>query len=62
MVKRIFLLALSACILSLLAACEDQTPVPDESWPVKETVALTVWGAEEDEGDERNRLELAGTI
>jgi len=49
MVKRIFLLALSACILSLLAACEDQTPVPDESWPVKETVALTVWGAEEDE-------------
>ncbi len=49
MVKRIFLLILSGCLLFLLAACDAQTPVPDESRPVAETVALTVWGAEEDE-------------
>ena len=49
MVKRIFLLILSACLLFLLAACDARTPVPDESRPVTETVALTVWGAEEDE-------------
>ena len=47
MVKRIFLLALSVCLVFLLAACEGQAPVLDESRPVKETVVLTVWGAEE---------------
>ena len=49
MAKRIFLLALSVCLLSLLASCDSQTPVPKETRPVKEPVALTVWGAEEDE-------------
>ena len=47
--KRIFLLTLSACLLFLLAACDGQAPTPDESQPGKETIALTVWGAEEDE-------------
>ncbi len=49
MAKRIFLLTLSACCLFLLAACRSQAPASEESLPVKETVALTVWGAEEDE-------------
>ena len=49
MAKRIFLLTLSACCLFLLAACRSQAPASEESRPVKETVALTVWGAEEDE-------------
>ena len=49
MAKRIFLLILSGCLLFLLASCNGQTAIPDESQPVKETVALTVWGAEEDE-------------
>ena len=49
MAKRIFLLTLSACFLFLLAACRSQAPASEESRPVKETVALTVWGAEEDE-------------
>ncbi len=49
MAKRIFLLTLSACFLFLLAACRGQAPASEESRPIKETVALTVWGAEEDE-------------
>lgn len=49
MAKRVFLLTLSVCLLSLLASCNGQAPIPDESRPAKETVALTVWGAEEDE-------------
>ncbi len=49
MAKRFFLLALSACLFVLLAACDSQAPIPDESRPVIETVSLTVWGAEEDE-------------
>jgi len=49
MAKRIFLLTLSACCLFLLTACRSQAPASEESRPVKETVALTVWGAEEDE-------------
>lgn len=47
--KRIFLTASSICLLFLLTACKGQDPLPNESLPVKETVALTVWGAEEDE-------------
>ena len=47
--KRIFLLTLSACLLFLLSACDGQAPTPDERQPGKETIALTVWGAEEDE-------------
>ena len=47
--KAVFLLALSACLFVLLAACDSQAPIPDESRPVIETVSLTVWGAEEDE-------------
>ena len=49
MAKRIFLLTLSACFLFLLAACRSQAPASEESRPVDETIALTVWGAEEDE-------------
>ena len=49
MAKRIFLLMLSACLLSLAAACDAGTPAPGESRPVRETVELTVWGGEEDE-------------
>ncbi|WP_367180340.1 extracellular solute-binding protein [uncultured Oscillibacter sp.] len=47
--KQIFLGAISACLAFLLTACAGQTPPPDESLSAKETVALTVWGAEEDE-------------
>ncbi len=47
--KRIFLIALSTCLLFMLAACKDQEPLPTDGPPVKETIALTVWGAEEDE-------------
>ena len=35
-------------ILLGLAACRGETPPPEESAPVRQTVALTVWGAEED--------------
>ncbi len=47
--KRIFLAALSACFMFLLAACQGREPLPNDGPPPKETVALTVWGAEEDE-------------
>jgi len=46
--KPVFL-ALSACLAFLLTACVRQEPVPDESLPARESVTLTVWGAEEDE-------------
>lgn len=49
MAKRIFLLTLSVYLLFLLASCNGQTPTLDVSQPVKETIELTVWGAEEDE-------------
>ena len=47
--KRIFCAALSICLLFPLTACKGRNPLPKESLPVKETIALTVWGAEEDE-------------
>ena len=47
--KRIFLTALSICLLFLLAACKGQDPLPSENQLVKEPITLTVWGAEEDE-------------
>ena len=49
MMKRLFLLILSSCLLFLLAACDGQTQAPAESPPADGPVALTVWGAEEDE-------------
>lgn len=47
MKKYVFLL-LSLGALLLLPACKDQTP-PEDAAPGRETVELTVWGAEEDE-------------
>ena len=50
MTKRLVLL-LSVCLLALTAACSPQEPAPASPPPAAEsgTVALTVWGAEEDE-------------
>ena len=50
MTKRLVLL-LSGCLLALTAACSPQEPAPVSPPPAAEsgTVALTVWGAEEDE-------------
>lgn len=48
MVRKSFLL-LAAGILLLLTACTGQKPQPQEEPPASRTVALTVWGAEEDE-------------
>ena len=47
--KRIFCAALFICLLFQLTACKGQNPLPNESRSVKETIDLTVWGAEEDE-------------
>ena len=50
MARRLFLLAVSIFLLSLLSACGGQAQAPAGSRPpVRETVSLTVWGAEEDE-------------
>ena len=49
MKKRAFLLILSAWMLALLAGCGGRDQPADSSQPASETVALTVWGAEEDE-------------
>ena len=50
MARRLFLLAVSIFLLSLLSACGGQAQAPAGSQPpVRETVSLTVWGAEEDE-------------
>lgn len=49
MIKRLLTLMLSACLLLLPAACNGQPQAPVESRPADETIALTVWGAEEDE-------------
>ncbi len=49
MTKRLFLLILSACLLALMTACGDKGQALADIPPVKETVSLTVWGAEEDE-------------
>ncbi len=49
MKKRLFLLTLSICIVFLLSSCGSQKQAPAVSPPADETVALTVWGAEEDE-------------
>ncbi len=48
MVRKSFMLA-AAGILLLLAACTSREPAPQEDEPVPRTVALTVWGAQEDE-------------
>ena len=48
MVRKSFLL-LAAGILLLLTACTGQKPQPQEEPLASRTVALTVWGAEEDE-------------
>ena len=47
--KRAFLLILSVWMLALLAGCGGRDQPADSSQPANETVALTVWGAEEDE-------------
>ncbi len=49
MKKRAFLLILSVWMLTLLAGCGGRDQPADSSQPANETVALTVWGAEEDE-------------
>ena len=49
MMRRLFLFVLSACLLLLLSACGKQEQLPEDSPPADETIALTVWGAEEDE-------------
>ena len=49
MMRRLFLFMLSACLLLLLSACGTQEQLPEDSPPADETIALTVWGAEEDE-------------
>mgnify|MGYP002512879808 FL=1 len=49
MKKRAFLLILSVWMLALLAGCGGRDQPADSSQPANETVALTVWGAEEDE-------------
>ena len=49
MKKRLSLLLISTCILTLLSSCGSQKQAPADALPGKETVALTVWGAEEDE-------------
>ena len=49
MKKRAFLLILSVWMLTLLASCGGRDQPADSSQPANETVALTVWGAEEDE-------------
>ena len=46
--KKYVVLLLSLGML-LLSACKDQAPPPESAVPEKETVSLTVWGAEEDE-------------
>ena len=47
--KRMILIALSACLILLLAACDRQVSAPSTVQPAAEPVALTVWGAEEDQ-------------
>ena len=49
MKKRAFLLILSVWMLTLLASCGGRDQPAGSSQPANETVALTVWGAEEDE-------------
>lgn len=49
MKKRLSFLLISTCILSLLSSCGSQKQLPADALPGRETVALTVWGAEEDE-------------
>ena len=48
MPRKLFLIV-SACLLLLLAACQGREAAPAGSQPGEERVALTVWGAEEDE-------------
>ena len=47
--KPSFFLLLSMGMLLLLSACGEKTPPPEIPSTENETVALTVWGAEEDE-------------
>ncbi len=49
MQKRLFSLLFSLGILLLLSACGEKAPSPPPAGIQPETVALTVWGAEEDE-------------
>ena len=49
MMRRLFLFVLSACLLLLPSACGKQKQLPKDSPPADKTIALTVWGAEEDE-------------
>ncbi|MCI8650281.1 MAG: extracellular solute-binding protein [Anaerotruncus sp.] len=49
MKKKNFFLFLSICMLLLTAACTRQEQAPTSSEVSNETVALTVWGAQEDE-------------
>ena len=49
MIRKLFLLVISAGFLFVLAACGGGEPAPAESQPAEGTVSLTVWGAEEDE-------------
>ena len=46
--KRVFFLLLAAMSLLSMTACGGQEPPPPDAGPAKETVELTVWGAEED--------------
>lgn len=48
MVRKCILL-LTAAVLFLLPACSAQDPQPPQEEPASRTVALTVWGAQEDE-------------
>ena len=48
MVRKSFFL-LMAGVLLLLSACTSREPLQQEAEPASETVALTVWGAQEDE-------------
>ncbi len=47
--KRNFSLLLSIGMFLLLSACGQEAPPADTSGPERQSVALTVWGAEEDE-------------
>lgn len=49
MKKKLAFWALCAWALAMLAACTGQQTPSSSSQPAKETIELTVWGAEEDE-------------
>ena len=49
MVRKSFVWLAVGVLLLLLAACTSQESPPQEEEPASRTVALTVWGAQEDE-------------